>query len=91
MHAMGTQRAIFPRPKIEATDTSRITSTVAGTVADPYSLGTAIGPYPTPDKTVPFPTSAWALDVDAERSIQLDLTSPYRPEWDAGRCVRPDR
>jgi hypothetical protein len=77
LHAMGTQRALFPRPKIEATDPTRITSTQIGTVADPYSLGTAIGPYPGPDKTVPFPTSAWALEVDANGQYKLGLPSPF--------------
>jgi hypothetical protein len=77
LHAMGTQRALFPRPMIEATDPTRITSTQIGSIADPYSLGTAIGPYPTPDKTVPFPTSAWVLKVDTNGHYRLDLPSPF--------------
>ncbi len=77
LHAMGTQRALFPRPKIEATNPAQITSTQIGSVADPYSLGTALGPYPTPDKTVPFPTANWALVVSADGNYKLDLPSPF--------------
>lgn len=77
LHAMGTQRALYPRPKIEATGPIQITSTQIGSVADPYSLGTAIGPYPTPDKTVPFPTANWALVVSADGNYKLGLPSPF--------------
>lgn len=77
LHAMGTQRALFPRPKIEATNPTQITSTQIGSVADPYSLGTAIGPYPAPDKTVPFPTANWALVVSADGNYKLDMPSPF--------------
>jgi len=77
LHSMGTQRALFPRFKIEATDPARITSTQIGSVADPYSLGTATGPYPGPDKTVPFPTSAWVIDVNAGGQYKLELPSPF--------------
>lgn len=77
LHAMGTQRALYPRPKIEATDPAQVTSTQIGSVADPYSLGTALGAYPTPDKTVPFPTAAWALVVGADGNYKLDLPSPF--------------
>jgi hypothetical protein len=77
LHAMGTQRALFPRPKIEATTPAQITSTQIGSIADPYSLGTALGPYPTPDKTVPFPTANWALVVSADGNYRLDLPSPF--------------
>jgi hypothetical protein len=77
LHAMGTQRALYPRPVIEATDPTRITSTQPGTIADPYSLGTAIGPYPAPDKTVPFPTASWALAVSADGNYKLSLPSPF--------------
>jgi hypothetical protein len=77
LHAMGTQRALFPRPKIEAANPTQITSTQIGSVADPYSLGTALGPYPSPDKTVPFPTANWALAVSADGHYQLNLPSPF--------------
>jgi hypothetical protein len=77
LHAMGTQRALFPRPKIEATNPTQITSTQIGSVADPYGLATALGPYPTPDKAVPFPTAAWALVVSVDGNYQLDLPSPF--------------
>jgi hypothetical protein len=77
LHAMGTQRALFPRPKIEATNPTQITSTQIGSVADPYSLGTALGSYPTPDKTVPFPTANWALVVSADSNYKLTLPSPF--------------
>ena len=77
LHAMGTQRALYPRLMIDAADPTRITSTQRGTVADPYSLGTATGPYPAPDNTVPFPTAAWALAVSADGNYKLDLPSPF--------------
>jgi type 1 fimbria pilin len=95
LHAMGTQRALYPRPKIEATDPTQITSTQLGTIADPYSLGTALGPYPTPDKTVPFPTAAWALVVSADGNYKLNLPSPFaagvgRRTLDQAGSVRGD-
>jgi len=77
LHAMGTQRALYPRPKIEATDPTSITSTEPGSIADPYGLGTAIGLYPTPDKAVPFPSSNWALEVDGSGHYKLKLLSPF--------------
>lgn len=77
LHAMGTQRALYPRPKIEAGNPVQITSTQIGSVADPYGLATAIGPYPAPDKTVPFPTADWALAVSADGDYKLGLPSPF--------------
>ncbi len=77
LHAMGTQRALYRRPKIEATDSTSITSTQAGSIADPYSLGTAIGPYPEADKTIPFPTPNWALRVDNNGNYRLEMPSPF--------------
>jgi hypothetical protein len=77
LHGMETQRALFLRPQMEATNPTRITSTEPGSIADPYGLGTATGLYPTPDKAVPFPSSNWALEVSPSGQYKLDLPSPF--------------
>jgi hypothetical protein len=87
LHSMGTQRALFPRPKIEPADPTRITSTQPGSIADPYTLGTATGPYPSPDKTLPFPTANWALRVDASGHYRLDLPATF-PAGVGRRTIR---
>jgi hypothetical protein len=87
LHSMGTQRALYPRPFIKATDPTRIVSTLPGTIADPYTLGTSTGPYPSPDKTIPFTTAAWALIVDGNGNYRLDLPSPF-PAGVGRRTIR---
>lgn len=78
LHATGTQRVFFPRPRIEATDPGRLVSTQNPVLADPYTLGAALGPFPELVKAVPFPSSTWALQVSAGGQYRLDLpTNPF--------------
>ena len=79
LHNTGTQRAFFTRPKIEATDPSRITSTQVPLLADPYSLATSLGHFPEAPKAIPFPSANWALQVDASGNFRLDLPASTFP------------
>jgi hypothetical protein len=78
VHATGTQRVFFPRPKIEATAPNRITSTRTPVLADPYSLATAVGYFPRTDSAIPFPSSNYAI-VIAGGNYQLQMPSPNFP------------
>jgi hypothetical protein len=77
VHATGTQRVFFPRPKIEAT-ADRITSTRAPVLADPYSLANAVGFFPRTDAAVPFPDANYALVISGGH-YKLQLPSPSFP------------
>jgi hypothetical protein len=46
VHATGSQRIAFRRPKIEIDDRHHITSVVPALLADLFSLGTSTGPFP---------------------------------------------
>jgi len=85
VHATGTQRAFFPRPRVEATNTNRIVSTEVPLLADPYVLSTADGPFPKLDLTVPFPSNNWAFAVDNAGNYKLDLAANPFPITYAGR------
>jgi hypothetical protein len=85
VHATGTQRAFFPRPRIEATNTNRIVSTEVPLLADPYVLGTADGPFPRLDLAVPFPSNNWAFAVDNTGNYKLELAANPFPIAYAGR------
>ena len=56
MHTTGSQRTMFPRPKIEDDGQNQITSVVAPLIADPYALSIASGPFPNPSICIPFET-----------------------------------
>lgn len=88
LHATGTQRAFFPRPKIEATDPSRITSTRVPSVADPYSLATALGAFPEIPKTIPFPSATWALRIGAGGNYKLEMPATTFPVTVGRRTLR---
>jgi hypothetical protein len=79
VHATGTQRVFFPRPKIEATAPDRITSTVAPTLADPYSLANSVGLFPRTDAAIPFPNASYALAISPGGAIKLELPSASFP------------
>ena len=70
VHATGTQRALFPRPKIEA-GSHEITSTRVPLIADPFILGTSVGPFPKPDGCIPFPDAAYSLVITAGGNLRL--------------------
>ena len=79
VHATGTQRVFFQRPKIEATAPNRITSTVAPTLADPYSLANSVGLFPRTDAAIPFPNANYSLGISGGGAIKLNLPSPSFP------------
>jgi hypothetical protein len=62
VHATGTQRVFFPRPKIEAGST-QITSTRVPILADPYSLANSVGFFPRTDAAIPFDNPNYALTI----------------------------
>ena len=76
LHATGTQRLLFPRPKLEATGVHAITSTRSPVLADPYALGTATGPFPRTDVCIPFPDATYALTIGAGGNLVLTRPSP---------------
>lgn len=79
LHAMGTQRVLFPRPKIEATDPSRITSTRIPLLADSFVLATSEGIFPLPANCIPFPSNVWALQVQSGNHYRLEMPSTTFP------------
>jgi hypothetical protein len=79
VHATGTQRVFFPRPKIEATAPFQITSTVAPTLADPYSLANSVGLFPRTDAAIPFPDANYSLAISAAGDLKLQMPSPSFP------------
>ena len=79
VHATGTQRIFFPRPKIEASAPHQITSTVAPTLADPYSLANAVGLFPRTDSAIPFPNANYSLAISSTGNIKLQLPTPSFP------------
>jgi len=76
LHATGTQRVLFPRPKIEATGAHAITSVRAPVIADPYALGLSVGPFPRLDACIPFPDANYALAIGANGNLALQRSSP---------------
>jgi hypothetical protein len=88
LHATGTQRVFFPRPKIEATDTTRINSSQIPALADPYSLAGALDVFPELNKTLPFPSSTWALRVNPQGQYHLELPSNTFPATVGRRTLR---
>jgi len=85
VHATGTQRTFFQRPRVDATDTSRIVSTEIPLLADPYVLSTADGPFPQLDMTVAFPSNNWAFVVDGAGNYKMELAANPFPINYAGR------
>jgi hypothetical protein len=63
LHATGTQRLLFPRPKLEATGPHAITSVRAPVLADPYALAIATGSFPPTDVCIPFPSASYSLAI----------------------------
>jgi len=79
MHAMGTQRVLFPRPKVEAGDSSRISSTQIPLLADSFVLATSEGIFPLPANCIPFPSNTWALSVQAGNHYRLEMPTNTFP------------
>lgn len=88
IHATGTQRVFFSRPKIEASDTSRITSTRTPALADPYSLATSLGLFPEIPKAIPFPSANWAFRIGADGNYKLELPTNTFPITVGRRTLR---
>jgi hypothetical protein len=78
VHATGTQRVFFPRPRIEPATPDRITSTQPPVLADPYSLATAVGYFPRTDAAIPFPDSNYALVISGG-NYRLDMPTSSFP------------
>jgi hypothetical protein len=76
LHATGTQRTLFPRPKIEA-GSHALTSTRPPLIADPYVLSTATGLFPRTDACIPFPDAAYSLDIAPDGNLKLTPTSHF--------------
>ena len=94
LHATGTQRTFFPRPKIETVGPPAITSTRAPVFADPFLLGTASGLFPRADFALSFPDANYALAILPAGQLQLQrpmpsfmLPSPRRVLFDS-KAVR---
>jgi hypothetical protein len=77
LHSMGTQRAFFRRPRIEAAQPDRIVSTERPVLADPLVLATATGPFPRQADAIPFPSAAFALEARADGTWRLDGPGPF--------------
>ncbi len=71
VHATGTQRLLFPRPKLEANAAHAITSTRVPVLADPYALATATGPFPRINACIPFPDANYSLAIGAGGNLTL--------------------
>ena len=75
LHASGSQRVHFPRPKLEVVGAraGQITSTQVPLLADPYQLATAVGLFPPVTSTIPFPDTNYGLVPGADGNLKLDL------------------
>jgi hypothetical protein len=76
LHATGTQRLLFLRPKIETTAPPAITSTLPPVLADPYVLSTAVGPFPRVDACSVQLSAGFALEIAADGNFKLQLPTP---------------
>jgi hypothetical protein len=76
LHSTGTQRLLFPLPKIEASGPFAITSPRAPVLADPYALATATGIFPRIDVCIPFPNANYQLLIGAEGHLRLQQQAP---------------
>jgi len=76
LHATGTQRVFFPRPKLEVTGVPAITSTRAPLLADPYALGTSVGLFPRADACIAFPDASYALRIGPGANLALQSATP---------------
>ncbi|MFB9240455.1 hypothetical protein, partial [Massilia antarctica] len=87
LHSMGTQRAFFRRPRIEAAAPHRIVSSQRPVVADPLILATSTGAFPRQADAIPFPNAAYALEARADGSWVLDAPASF-PAGVARRTIR---
>jgi hypothetical protein len=71
LHATGTQRLLFPRPKLEVTGPHAVTSLRAPVLADPFALATATGLFPRIDACIPFPDANYSLAIGAGGNFTL--------------------
>jgi hypothetical protein len=88
VHSTGTQRVLFPRPKIEATSPNEITSTEVPVLADPYVLAAAPGPFAALTAGVPFPSASWAIEVSGTGQYRLAMPANTFPVTVGRRTVR---
>ncbi|HZU91017.1 MAG TPA: hypothetical protein VE993_17330 [Stellaceae bacterium] len=76
VHATGTQRLLFLRPKIETAAPPAITSTLPPALADPYVLSTSVGPFPRVDACSILLDPNYALRIGAGGNFTLELPAP---------------
>ena len=88
LHSTGTQRLLFPLPKIEASTPFVITSTRAPLLADPYALATALGVFPRADICIPFPDANYQLVIGAGGHLRLQRPTPSFPAPTLRRTLR---
>lgn len=76
VHATGTQRLLFLRPKIETSAPPAITSTLPPALADPYVLSTSVGPFPRVDACSVLLSPGYALQIGTGGNYKLQLPTP---------------
>lgn len=77
LHAMGTQRAFYRRPRIEAGAPHRLVSSERPVLADPMLLATGVGPFPRQADGIPLPSANYALEVRGDGSWRLDAPTDF--------------
>ena len=75
LHVIGTQRVLFPRPKIER-GSRAFTSLLSPLLADVYGLLANPGVFPPAAGAIPFPSAAYSLDVIGEAMLRYSSPSP---------------
>jgi hypothetical protein len=75
LQSSGTERLLFPRPKIEKGD-KRITSTQAPLLADPYALAASVGIFPKLQDCFAFAgPGGYGLEIPGEGHLRLRLVT----------------
>lgn len=78
LHTTGSQRVLFPRPKIEANGLNQITSDRVPHLADPFALAYSSGPFPKLQTCIPFEDPAtlpanYNLQIDSHGYLKLNI------------------
>ena len=76
LHSQGTQRVMFPSPKIEADGSHAISSVNKPYLADPFALGTATGPFPSLQTCIAFPDANYKLIIHPDGNLTFQMPNP---------------